>query len=96
MTVEDLYGNAVTGDDSSVTVSLQKAATYTGDSNGLLSSTGGTLTADYQDSGVAAFSGLSISQPGTGYSAAGSGYYLKASDPAVSSHGLPPTTSTRP
>ena len=85
VTVEDLYGNAVTGDDSSVTVSLQKAATYTGDSNGLLSSTGGTLTADYQDSGVAAFSGLSISQPGTGYSAAGSGYYLKASDPAVSS-----------
>ena len=94
VTVEDLYGNAVTGDDSSVTVSLQKAATYTGDSNGLLSSTSGSLTAsDYQDNGVAAFSGLSISQPGTGYSAAGSGYYLKASDGSMSVNSAPFNTT---
>jgi hypothetical protein len=72
--VEDAYGNVVTGDNSSVTLSLNAAASGGG---GVLD---GTTTATAAG-GVATFSGVSIVNPSNpSYSAAGSGYTLTASD----------------
>ena len=77
VSVEDSYGNAVTGDTSSVALTLNAPAS--GDVNGALN---GASTPVGVSGGVAAFSGLSISQPNTGYSAAGTGYTLTATDAA--------------
>jgi uncharacterized repeat protein (TIGR03803 family) len=72
--VEDAYGNVVTGDNSSVTLTLNAAASGGG---GVLH---GTTTAT-ATGGVATFSGLSIvNSANPSYSAAGSGYTLTASD----------------
>ena len=77
VTVEDEYGNVVTSDSSSVTLAIG-----TNPASGFL---GGTLTGPTA-SGVAAFSGLSISQIGSSgaYSAAGTGYTLQATDGSLS------------
>jgi uncharacterized repeat protein (TIGR01451 family) len=72
--VEDQYGNTVTTDRSSVTLSLNTAS---GGGGGVLK---GTATAN-ASGGVATFSGLSIVDPShNSYSAAGTGYTLWASD----------------
>jgi hypothetical protein len=72
--VEDAYGDVVTSDNSSVTLSLNAAASGGG---GVLHGT----TAATAAGGVATFSGLSIVDlSNNGYSAAGTGYTLGASD----------------
>jgi hypothetical protein len=75
--IEDQYGNTVTTDGSSVTLSLNAAASGGG---GVLK---GTLTKS-ASGGVATFSGLSIVNPSNNsYSAAGTGYTLSANDTDV-------------
>jgi hypothetical protein len=72
--VEDQYGNTVTTDSSSVTLTLNSAASGGG---GVLN---GTVAASVSG-GVATFSGLSIvDASNNNYSAAGAGYTLWASD----------------
>jgi sugar lactone lactonase YvrE len=72
--VEDAYGNVVTGDNSSVTLTLNVAASGGG---GVLH---GTTTATAAG-GVATFSGLSIvNSSNPNWSTAGTGYTLTASD----------------
>jgi hypothetical protein len=72
--VEDQYGNTVTTDSSSVTLTLNPAASGGG---GVLS---GPATAS-ASGGVATFSGLSIvNASNASYSAAGTGYTLTASE----------------
>ena len=72
--VEDQYGNTVTGDNSSVTLSLNAAVSGGG---GALS---GTVT-EPASNGVATFSGLSIvNSANSSYGAAGTGYSLTAKD----------------
>jgi hypothetical protein len=74
--VEDAYGNLVTGDNSSVTLSLNQPAAGDG-GGGVLN---GTTTVNAVD-GVATFSGLSIVDPSnSSYSDAGTGYSLTAND----------------
>jgi hypothetical protein len=85
--VEDVYGNTVTGDDSSVTLTLNAATSGGG---GMLA---GTTTVAAVD-GVATFSGLSsvnISNPN--WSAAGTGYTFTAND-TDNGNALPTVTST--
>ena len=88
--VEDQYGNVLTGDTSSVTLSLNAAAS--GGSRALYNgSTTGSVTAPVVN-GVATFSGLSIVNPANpNYGAAGTGYSLSASD---TDNGSPLTTAT--
>ena len=77
VTVEDKYNNPVTTDNANVTISLNRpAGTYKGDTNGQLNGAASFVNAN----GVTTFSSLSIRQPNTGYSAAGSGYTLTATD----------------
>jgi hypothetical protein len=80
--VEDTYGNLVTGDNSSVTLSLNQPAAGNG-GGGVLYGTGvsgGTVT-EIASGGVATFSGLSIvNSSNSSYSAAGTGYSLAAND----------------
>jgi hypothetical protein len=72
--VEDIYGNTVTTDNSSVTITLNAAASGGG---GVLK---GTATQSVSG-GVATFGGLSIVDPSNpNWSAAGTGYTLTASD----------------
>jgi sugar lactone lactonase YvrE len=72
--VEDQYGNMVTTDNSSVTLTLNPAASGGG---GVLT---GTATQNVSG-GVATFSGLSIVDPSNpSWSAAGTGYSLTAND----------------
>jgi hypothetical protein len=72
--VEDQYGNTVTTDNSSVTLTLNAAASGGG---GVLK---GTAT-QAASGGLATFSGLSIVNPtNNSYSAAGTGYTLTAGD----------------
>jgi hypothetical protein len=74
VSVEDQYGNTVTTDSSSVTLTLNAAASGGG---GVLE---GTTTVS-ASGGVATFGGLSIVNPSNNsYSAAGTGYTLWASD----------------
>jgi hypothetical protein len=71
--IEDQYGNTVTTDSSSVTLSLNAAVS----GGGVLK---GATTASAQN-GVATFSGLSIvNSSNSNWSAAGTGYSLTASD----------------
>ena len=79
VTVEDQYGNTVTTDNSSVTLSLHAAVSGGG---GVLynGSATGPVTAGAVG-GVATFSGLSIVNPSNvSYGAAGTGYSFRASD----------------
>ena len=88
--VEDQYGNVLTTDNSSVTLSLNAAANGGG---GVLynGSTTGPVTVSAV-AGVAIFSGLSIVNPtNTSYGAAGSGYSLAAND---TDNGSPLTAGT--
>ena len=75
--VEDLYGNPVTTDNSSVSLTLNAASSGGG---GVLEGT----AAQTASHGVAVFSGLSIVNPtNNSYSAAGTGYTLTATDGAL-------------
>ena len=76
--VEDTYGNLVTGDNSSVTLSLNQPAAGNG-GGGVLKGTGAVTV--IAAGGVATFSGLSIvNSSNSSYSAAGTGYSLAAND----------------
>ena len=77
--VEDTYGNLVTGDNSSVTLSLNQPAAGNG-GGGVLERATGAVT-EIASGGVATFSGLSIvNSSNSSYSAAGTGYSLAAND----------------
>jgi hypothetical protein len=88
VSVEDTYGNVVTGDISSVTISLG-----TNRSGGTL---GGTMTVQAVN-GVATFNNLSISKAGTGYAlAVTDGKLMPATSVAFNVTVAPTLTVTNP
>jgi hypothetical protein len=71
VSVEDLHGNVVTGDSSSITLAI---STGTGTTGAVLACTGGNTMA--ASAGGAAFAGCNIDKVGTGYT-------LRATDSAL-------------